>query len=134
MENIDIEKIMEEIRQEIKEKGYKESDLSFSDIPITDQADIEESYNEQVLLENIRGANQSTRVDFYKPIDGGIKGLIKKIIRKMVKPIILHLCQEQEIFNAYTVRTINQLYSYNKQLEKRIEDLEKIIEKNKIVR
>ena len=52
----------------------------------------------------------------------------------MVKPIILHLCQEQEIFNAYTVRTINQLYSYNKQLEKRIEDLEKIIEKNKIVR
>ena len=34
MQEINVEKIMEEIRADIKAKGYKASDLSFNDIPL----------------------------------------------------------------------------------------------------
>ena len=34
MQRIDVDLIMSEIRKEIKEKGYKEEDLKFQDIPI----------------------------------------------------------------------------------------------------
>lgn len=40
MENINVEEIMKQIREDIKQKGYKISDLSFDDIKINDSNDI----------------------------------------------------------------------------------------------
>lgn len=132
MQDINIEKIMEEIRTEIKEKGYKESDLSFSDIPVRqdDTNEISELFSADRLISLVNAANTSTRVDFYRPItDGGLKGMIKKAIRKMMKPLLLPLCQEQEKYNSILVQTINQMKLYIEIQEKRIDDLESIITK-----
>jgi hypothetical protein len=130
MEEINVEQIMQEIRAEIKEKGYKESDLSFNDIQIkqNDTGELGEILDLQRLVGLINAANASTRVDFYRPItDGGLKGLVKKAIRKLMKPLLLPLCQSQESYNGILVQTINQMKLYVDEQEKRINDLEAII-------
>ena len=53
MESINIEEIMQEIRQEIKDKGYKDEDLSFNDIPIPQNVEHEDVFNEDALLYNL---------------------------------------------------------------------------------
>lgn len=128
MDNINVEEIMAEIRREIKEKGYKESDLSFQDIKLTESACMVEQLDVNRLESLINAANASTRVDFYKPItDGGIKGLVKKLVRKMVKSLLLPICQDQEAYNSLLIQTVNQMSLYIKEQEKRISDLENII-------
>lgn len=130
MQEIDIEEIMQEIRAEIKEKGYKESDLSFHDIPIKSQNEvmIEEQFSEQRLQELLHLVNVSTNVNYYRNFTGNIiKTFIKKVIRKILAPLILPLCQEQEQYNSSVTRTLNQMYQYMRIQEKRIEELETMI-------
>ncbi len=130
MENINIEQIMEEIRAEIKEKGYKESDLSFQDIPVEQKLVAAEQYNAQQLSDSLRVANMYTRVDYYRPITGhGLKTTIKKAIRKILKPLLLPICQNQEQFNAGAVQTMNQMHQYMLLQEKRIDELEAMLMK-----
>lgn len=133
MQEINIEEIMQEIRAEIKEKGYKESDLSFQDIeiPKVDTASLTE-YNEGEMGNSLHMVNAYTRVDYYRPIEGnGIKSFCKKIVRKLVKPIIYHLCVSQETFNSNTARTLNQMNLHIQELEARIKELETMLDERK---
>ena len=133
MQEINIDEIMQEIRAEIKEKGYKESDLSFQDIeiPKTDVVFLAE-YNEGELENALHIANAYTRVDYYRPIEGnGIKAICKKIVRKLAKPIIYHLCVSQETFNSNTVKTLNQMNLYIQKLEARNKELETMLDERK---
>ena len=129
MQEIDVEKIMEEIRQEIKEKGYKESDLSFQDIPVSKVVNeiIRQEYSPQEFQNLLRQMNGSTNTHFYRPVGGGIKGFVKKVVRKLIAPIVLPVCEEQELFNSLTVQTMNQMQLYIELQEKRINELEKMI-------
>lgn len=126
-ENINIEEIMKQIREEIKEKGYKESDLSFADVavPAVEAVDTVDP-DEGVLSFALNSANKNVRVDYYRPIEGnGLKKALKKFIRKLVKPAVYHLCVNQETFNTGTVQTLNQLYIYIQNQEVRIAELER---------
>lgn len=131
MNNIDVEEIMEKIRAEIKEKGYKESDLSFSDVPIpafTEAA--KEEFDLVTLQGRLRGVNETYGVDYYKVIEnGGIKGFIKKAIRKTLKFLLYPLRQNQERFNSFSAQTMNQLFLYIQLQEKRINELENLQKK-----
>ncbi len=131
MNNIDVEEIMKEIRDEIKEKGYKESDLSFSDIPISNFAEIEqESFDLDKLREKLQRVNETYGVDYYKVIEGGgIKNFVKKAIRKTLKFLLYPLCQNQEQFNFFSAQTMNQLFLYIQMQEKRINELENLQKK-----
>jgi hypothetical protein len=127
MTDINVEQIMQEIREEIKEKGYKPSDLSFTDIAVK-EVHVEETYNAQQLQEALQAAKTFVRVDYYKPIDGkGPKAITKKMIRKMLKPLLFPLCQEQEQYNVNAVQTMNQMYQYMLLQEKKIEELETML-------
>lgn len=130
MQEINIEQIMEEIRNEIREKGYQENALSFEDIPI-------ENANKSVPVEKLavsdlnainellQTVNQRVRVDFYKPItDGGIKGLVKRVIRKMMKPLLFPLCVEQEAYNVGNIQLWVAMCQYMQKQEQKINQLE----------
>lgn len=128
MNDINVEEIMEKIRIEIKEKGYKESDLSFSDVPISSFAELsQESFDLNRLRERLQRVNDTHGVDYYKVIeDGGIKGFIKKVIRKTLKFLLYPLCQNQEQFNSFSAQAMNQLFLYIELQEKRINELENL--------
>lgn len=129
MTEINVEKIMEEIREDIKRKGYKESDLSFNDIPIKDSGELlVGQFNASELERTLHNANVGVRVDFYKPIEGNaLKKAIKKLVRKIMKPVLYHLCESQERYNANVAQTLNQLYLYIQKQEAHINDLERLI-------
>lgn len=131
MEKIDVEEIMEKIREDIKEKGYKDSDLSFSDVPLSIPLNNDiEIFNLDVLLEKLKEANESVGVHYYNVIESrGIKGIIKKAIRKTLKFLLYPLCQGQERNNAFSIQAMNQMLLYIQELEKRIDNLEKVMNK-----
>lgn len=129
-EKIDVQKIMEQIREEIKEKGYKESDLSFYDIEIKDRESVlTNTFNKNEYTNCLNQANSFVNPGFYSTnIGSGIKGFIKKIIRKIISPIMMPVCERQEMYNSASVRTLNQINLYINDLEDRIVELEKEID------
>lgn len=131
MNDINVEEIMEKIRAEIKEKGYKESDLSFSDVPIPVLTDVSEGQFDLVTLQRkLQGVNETYGVDYYKVIEnGGIKGFLKRAIRKSLKFLLYPICQNQERFNCFSAQTMNQLLLYIQLQEKRINELENLQKK-----
>lgn len=127
MQEVNIEEIMKEIRSDIKEKGYQMSDLSFEDIEVPQAVKSTNGvFSVDNLNENLLIVNNSWHVDYYRPIsDGGLKGFMKKFVRKLIKPIVYHLSQEQEVYNAAVVRVLNEMNEYMKLQDERIAELEK---------
>lgn len=136
MIEIDVQKIVKEIRMEIENKGYKPSDLSFEDVDdMMGPVDIDE-YDFEVLTYHLDKANRTCFVPWYEPYSTtGIKTIVKKVIRKATAFFIAPITDKQNEFNTASVRTLNQLKYFAaenekllikiKQLEERIEILEK---------
>ena len=98
--NINIEEIMDEIRQEIKDNGYSKKDLSFDDKwafgsnPSGNPGDLDELY---ILLAEME---QTKAINYYGELTGGpLKKIIKKVIRKMVAFVIVPIVLAQNSYN-----------------------------------
>ena len=122
MENgkINIEEIMAEIKQNIKDQGLTADMLSFEDVPFKKTA---------------HGGSASEALDYitshyyiqpYKELKGNpVKVFIKKVIRKMVKFYVEPVVFEQNDFNANAVTVMKSLSdSKSADLSGRVETLE----------
>ncbi len=111
---INTEEIMEQIRQNIKDRGYQDLDLSFDDVSANDQDKYERpEYNHIELANEIHRAGSSRGIEYYKPLDGsGPKLFLKKIIRKFCKPAVAPLVDSQNLFNDATTRALSQIDAY----------------------
>lgn len=129
MESINIEKIMEEIRQEIKEKGYTNDLLSFQDIvdEQTENRTMEEYYD---ILNNIWNV-KAYRLLSSEGCFGKLKTFIKKVIRKSIKFYIEPIVNDQNEFNANNVRLLNMIHSYMELTDQKIAMLEKELDEVK---
>lgn len=122
MEQIDINKIMEEIREEIKEKGYTAMELSFHDIAIPEGYEM--NMGSAGLTEGIMEATAHQRVDLYYPLSGNaFKVFIKKIVRKLVGLVLIPVTLEQEKYNSAMVKNMQQIQAYIDSQREEIEDL-----------
>lgn len=132
MGELNVEKIMEEIRSEIREKGYTSDILSFKDVTIEDPGiDTEkfeyDNFNAELFCLNSNWNVNPNRDIVRKP---GLKGkcvtIFKKIIRKCIRFYLTPIVFEQDFFNATTVRLFNMLNLYveeNGKLSDEIEEL-----------
>ncbi|MBQ9116204.1 MAG: hypothetical protein IJY04_04210 [Clostridia bacterium] len=111
---INIEKIMDDIRSEIKEKGYTADMLSFSDVTgIT--SELSDGFNYHELTVNLNVANDICMVPFDRPLPGNpIVVFIKKVIRKLIRFYIRPTVEQQNDFNAQMVRCVNILGNHAK--------------------
>lgn len=136
METVNTEEIMQEIRAQIEQRGYKKSDLRFADVTI-DTTDNMEDIDEYFELQNfgltVDKMNSRRTVQCWKMLRGNkIAVLFKKIIRKLVKFYIEPIVREQNQFNFYTTSAMAQLYAKLEKeqavelelLQKRVEELE----------
>ena len=138
MENIntiDVEKIMQEIREDIIKKGYTSDMLSFYEIqPSSEVATV---YNENECKHILHNINCNCHVAWYREIPGtGIKKFMKKVIRKLCAFLIAPISEQQTLFNSEVTKEFNQIVAYIEELEnqkgiyeKNIEILEEKIEK-----
>ena len=120
---VDIERIMEEIRDEIVRTGKDKQLLSFTDVESTKRnGDLDEA---------IDYISYNYEVQPYAPLPGNkIAVFFKKVIRKITGFFILPVVRQQNTLNYYYYRvseTIGEVRSDNEELKKRADNLEKRI-------
>ena len=135
--DINIESIMQEIKAEIKEKGYNNDLLSFNDIVIDTSGMNASNFDKIAFNEEIYTVNHTWNVQAYRVLSGSKVALFfKKVVRKMVYFFVEPIVLEQDGFNASVVRLMNQINCYddetkeqNELLQKQVEELTEKIKK-----
>lgn len=118
MEELNVEKIMGEIRSEIAEKGYTNDMLSFSDITADELGVNVENFERVKFNEELFNLNMLWNIEYNRQIEPrpGIKGkcitFFKKLIRKCIRFYLSSIVCEQNTFNATSVRLFNMLNLY----------------------
>lgn len=125
MKEINIEKIMEEIRAEIKDK-YGDAAVNFE--TVKQEGSTGTALDLSAFREELHYANLNYEMNYYFPLPGGVKGFVKKVIRKLGAFLGFSLTQKQTEYNAKTVRMFNQLNNYIEYQEAKNKELERIIE------
>lgn len=132
-DEINIEAIMAQIRQNIKEQGLTSDMLSFEDVPFRSATDVSGASLE-AADEAMRYLNAHYYIQPYKNLSGNpIKVFFKKVIRKLVKFYVEPVVFEQNDVNANTVKALNCLVnaaadSENLEKDENIADRVEIVE------
>ena len=132
---INIEEIMEEIRANIKERGYDKEPLSFEEIEVSKPVIQGNSgYNAEELMSELGYLNRNWNNSIHAPINSrnSLATFVKKVIRKCTRFIVFPIVNFQNAYNASNVRCINQIKEYMAELEQyktRVEKLEKEIQR-----
>ncbi len=131
-EDIDVEAIMEQIRENIKERGYDKIPLSFEDIPMSQPVvagDVD--YDGMILKQELQYLNNNWNNNWNVAISGGgLRAKFKKVVRKITRFIIAPIVAFQNEYNASNVRAMQQLAAYIKITEEyraRVDELERQI-------
>lgn len=128
MENINIEDIMAEIREEIKNKGYTDEEIQFGDIILSTVAT---PYNMQAYKEELEKMAGDRVVLSYRDVAsdrpgiGGIVTFFKKIMRKLVAFYIEPIVDDQNRFNEEAANLFAQAFNKFAEDDERISELEK---------
>lgn len=132
MGELNVEKIMEEIRSEIKEKGYTNDMLSFRDVLPDEQGVNIEKFEKVRFNEELFNLNTTWNVNPIRPIEKkpGIKGrlicLYRKIVRRCIRTYISPIVWEQDAFNAISVRLFNMVNLYMEENAKLWEEVSRL--------
>lgn len=135
-EKIDVESIMEEIRAEIRQKGYKEKEVRFADINISyaDNIDVDHmefslnDYKKKLLLLNIQKSVNTNKTLYADSPAGKVEIFFKKVFRKCARFYVEPLVSGQNEYNETNALLMCQLYAAMKkveELEKKVAQLEK---------
>lgn len=126
VQEIDIKSIINEIKLEIKNKGYSNEMLSFNDnfdemllknVPVVDDTFDEYKFHNKEYL-----------IEYHRPLQGNIFTVfIKKIIRKLIKFYIVPIVIDQNNFNHIVTRALERNY----ELEIKVNKLNRKIKKLK---
>lgn len=128
MNDIDVEQIMSEIRSEIKAKGYKASDLKFTDIAIRNP----KNFDRESLARTLSDTGTKWQVELYPAVSGGrFKRLVKKAIRKLVRSSFYDTIKKQESFNMNIAATLSEMEKWMRELEDRTAEIEAKLEQKK---
>ena len=146
MSELNVEKIIEEIRSEIKEKGYKEEDLKFQDIPIqSDTVVLENIYDDTYAKDKLKAIKEKwdNPMFFPNPSNNKLKVAFQKAIRTLSKSVFWPIVNFQNAYNQNVMRFLCQcqyyhdenselLDSYHREvvaLRKEVEELKKELNK-----
>lgn len=119
MEEINVEKIMEEIRAGIpvQEDGW--AALRFEDIPVengSEEALGEGSFDQREFEKCVSAASGGWQVNFFRPIPGGrVKGFFKRVVRKLIRFCLEPICIEVTAFNKAVLHSLQSLRRFVKE-------------------
>lgn len=145
MAEVNIEKIIQKIRAEIKEEGINQEILDFDKFAEFDTGyEVDETAGKFDLLffyGSMNKVNAHYLYEFNRPIYGNpISVFIKKTIRKITRFYIQPLAIDQMQFNTYNMQALNCIRDYIidqeknrviiEEMSKKIETLEKMANNN----
>lgn len=134
IQSVDVEAIMKEIQERVKERGYSEEMLSFNEMVVG--AEIENGvfgeaieYNEYAMAEAIKLASATHNIPYYEPMIGNkLKVFIKRIIRKLMAFQMLPIRDRQNQFDYQILQSVRILDAHVNELEDVLLKKEFIIE------
>lgn len=130
MDGINIEAIMDGIREEARKLQY-EAPAEFEEVSVPAvYANTGESgkFDRAHLNETMGQLNASWHIAYDHPLLGNkIRQQIVRVIRKMNRPVGAPITDEASAFNAETVKALNELMNYVTSAEKRMTEVEKRI-------
>lgn len=126
---VNIEEIMEQIRKDIEQKGYKDDILDFDDMIVsTGNLEDNEYFSTDLLDKDIEYVNQHWNIPIYNSLNSDKAiSFIKKVIRKSIQFFVVPIAENQNEFNASIVRCLNMIKQFiNKQgdIENRLDELD----------
>lgn len=128
-DNINIEDIVKEIRNDIREKGYTSDILSFDDVVVDVSSTQYVKFDKEKFNEEIYTINHEWNVQAYRPLSGGkLTVFVKKVIRKFVYFFVEPIVLAQDDFNASIARTMNLMNCYIEEQNQEIKHLKERIE------
>lgn len=126
MQEIDVDKIMKEIREGIKEKGMETQKLEFADVNMqTGFLELPEKYDKDMMymeLVKLNGVWDTSLEELQS--NHPIKNAVKKVIQKAVCMVVSPHVAKQVVFNISVVASLNMLNSLAKENEKLREEIE----------
>ena len=124
--DINVEEIMAEIREEIRQKGYKAQDLSFVDqaqLAKEGTADMKDGTEIENLLDVM---DRIYNIPFYRHLTGGrLKVFVKRAIRKSVSFLLIPMSDSQNEFNRETLEAFRYLLAIVKKQSEQMDELGK---------
>ena len=145
---VDIEKIMEEIREDIAKQPALDippfGSGASEGAAAGDNAEAPASPVMGLLKEDVQYLQNHYYHPYYSDVGGGISGFVKKVIRRLVKCIVLQLVTQLNAFNSYVADTaevtrmaieeqrggVSQLKKEIAELRRRNEELSEQLKKN----
>ncbi len=110
---INIEEIMQQIRNEIEEAGYTDDMLSFDDVDLDDGNFQFETFSKEDFNQEVYDLNHTWDIQTYRNVgSGGIVSFIKKAVRKVIRFYVDPAVEDQNQFNAKLVKTMNLMNCY----------------------
>ena len=121
IDNINVEEIMANIRQNIKDKGYVEEE-KINNFDFTPKINEEDKFRY-----DLDTLNRVWNVNLEREILSRNKlfSFIKKVLRKLTRWYVVPMMQDQVVFNSYAVRIINNLTQQLNEQNEKIKKLEK---------
>jgi len=112
MNEINVEKIMDEIRAQIpgQEEGW--AALRFEDIPMADVAENggEKTFDRRELDKSLAAASGREQLAFFRSIPGGrVKGLAKRAVRKLIRFCVEPICLDASAFHQSVLSALQNL-------------------------
>lgn len=133
MQEINVDKIMEEIREEIEEKGIKNQPLEFADVNLAaDFLELPEKYDKDMMhreLVNLNGVWDTSLEELQS--NHPLKRAVKKVIQKAVRMVVSSHVAKQVAFNASVVDSINMLNCIARENEELKEEVRQLKEQMK---
>lgn len=134
MQTVDVEKIMEEIRQEIAEKGYKEEDLHFEDVALSMEEPSSLRYCREDAEKQLDYLSFHSSNPVFFPLSGNpVKTFVQRVVRRVFLFVIYPAFQFQNKYNATATRFLKQSMNYmnenetlKEQLRRQQEQIDKL--------
>lgn len=131
MKPINVEQIMQEIKEDIQKRGYTDENVDFVNIAGDAKAvlGIKTDFSAYELECAIKNASDMHRIEYYRMIPkGGLKSFIQRSIRKMVKFMMIPMVDQQNQFNYQTIVCLRQFEAFAKEHDMQMEQKDRIIE------
>lgn len=112
--NVNVEKIMEEIRQKIRDEHLTSPVISFDDVPLaTADSLLNNGYDSKVLQSCTEYVAARNRLDYNQPITGNpLKCFVKRLIRKLVQFYVVPIVVQQNALNSSYSTALMQINGF----------------------
>lgn len=125
MEKINIEEIMDEIREDIKKRGLEDKDIAFEDIVLLGGG-TGNPYDKRAYKDEVFSLGEEMEVLSYRELSGNpVSRIIKKINRRLIAFYIESIVDDQNKFNRDVQKLFNMNISRFNEEDDKISSLEK---------